>query len=72
MSSAKTLIAPTSLSSALSAEERSGRQDAVVWALAAQRRQGYTHDPVIEDACQKFVSGALDRAGFRQALRTNL
>ncbi|WP_249196916.1 antitoxin VbhA family protein [Gluconobacter cerinus] len=70
MSSAKTLFAPTPLS-ALSDKERARRQDAVDWAIAAQRRQGYTHDPVIEEACRKFVSGALDRPGFRQALRTS-
>ncbi|MBS1083728.1 hypothetical protein JK181_09555 [Gluconobacter kondonii] len=71
MSSAKTLFAPTPFS-ALSDEERARRQDAVEWTLAAQRRQGYTHDPLIEDACQSFVAGQIDLAELGRRLNPAL
>ncbi|WP_349291797.1 hypothetical protein [Gluconobacter sp. Dm-44] len=71
MSSAKTLFAPTPFS-ALSDEEHTRRQDAVEWALAAQRRQGYTHDPLIEAACQSFVAGQIDLAELGRRLNPAL
>ena len=71
MSSAKTLFAPTPFP-ALSDEERARRVDAVEWTLAAQRRQGYTHDPLIEDACQSFVAGQIDLAELGRRLNPAL
>ena len=48
--------------SQISAEEMDRRRQAVEQARAANIRQGYTHDPVLEAANERFIRGEIDLA----------
>lgn len=44
------------------------RRRAVDRARAANIRQGYVHDPVLEAVNDRFIRGEIDLAGFRQEI----
>lgn len=48
--------------SRISAEEMERRRQAIAQARAANIRQGYTHDPVLEAANERFIRGEIDLA----------
>lgn len=43
----------------ISPEESARRRDAIDWARAANIRQGYVYDPVLEDANERYVRGEI-------------
>ena len=53
----------------ITAQEGKRRRRMVDQAIAAQMRQGYTHDPALEAAVAAYVRGDLDFEGLDQALR---
>jgi hypothetical protein len=46
----------------ISPEEMERRRQAVEQARAANIREGYTHDPVLEAANERFIRGEIDLA----------
>lgn len=56
----------------ISGEEMERRRQAVEQARAANIRQGYVHDPVLEDANERFIRGEIDLATLRQEMRDSI
>lgn len=48
----------------ISDAEMERRRRAIEEARAANIRQGYVHDPVLEDANARFIRGEIDLAGL--------
>ncbi|MBB3175586.1 hypothetical protein FHR90_003448 [Endobacter medicaginis] len=53
----------------ITAQESARRQRMIDNVIAAQKRQGYVYDAVIEDAAAAYVRGEIDREGFGRAMR---
>lgn len=53
----------------ISADESARRQYAVDQARAANMRQGYIHDPVLEAANTRYVQGDISLDELRQEMR---
>ena len=53
----------------ITVEEMAQRRRAVEQARAANIRQGYKHDQVLEDANERFIRGEIDLAELRQEMR---
>ena len=60
----KTLIAPT-----ITQEESQRRRRAVEEARAANFRQGYLHDAVLEEANERFIQGLISLDDLRKEMR---
>lgn len=53
----------------ISVAEQARRRQAVEQARAANIRQGYSHDPVLEAANERFILGEISLTELRQEMR---
>lgn len=53
----------------ISAEESVQRRRAVEEARAANYRQGYVHDPVLEEANERYIRGVISLEDLRREMR---
>jgi hypothetical protein len=53
----------------ISADESAQRRRAVEEARAANYRQGYVHDPVLEEANERYIRGVISLEDLRREMR---